>query len=88
MGTLLKNNWETTINDIARVARVSKATVSLVMKGSPKISSKTRDKVMAVIRILRYQPNEEARKLAQRRWTGSSRIGFEVVPSDEIFPPG
>jgi len=64
----MTNQGNTTILDIAKQAGVSKATVSLVMNGSPKVSSKTCAKVKSIIETLRYQPNEEARKLAHRRW--------------------
>lgn len=67
----LKNDFGTTIGDIARQAGVSKATVSLVVNGSSKISAETCGKVLAVIQSLNYQPNEEARKLARRRWSAS-----------------
>ena len=62
----------TTIRDIAAQAGVSKATVSMVLNGSPRISSKTSEKVWAIINVLNYQPSEEARKLAQRRWSGTA----------------
>ena len=88
MGNSLWNHSGATIKDIAREAGVSKATVSLVINGSPKISSRTHEKVKAIIQNLCYQPSEEARKLAKRRWTGSLRADFEVVPADEVFPPG
>jgi len=66
----------TTIRDIAQQAGVSKATVSMVLNDSPKISSKTREKVWSIIRGLHYQPSEEARKLAQRRWAVSAQNGL------------
>lgn len=65
----MQNSSGTTIRDIARQAGVSKATVSLVMNGSPKVSAKTRAEVWAVVHGLDYRPSEEARKLAQRRWS-------------------
>lgn len=71
----------TTISDIARQAGVSKATVSLVMNGSPKVSSKTCERVRAVVQALQYQPNEEARKLAHRRWLAPIAATFEAVPA-------
>jgi len=69
----------TTIRDIAQKAGVSKATVSMVLNGSPKISSKTSEKVWAIINVLHYQPSEEARKLAQRRWPSSD--SSELIPA-------
>ncbi len=75
-----------TISDIAQQAGVSKATVSLVMNGSPKVSTRTCEKVRAVIQDLHYQPNEEARKLALRRWPGSVPAAFEPAPANPAFP--
>ena len=69
----------TTIRDIAFQAGVSKATVSMVLNGSPKISSKTREKVWAIIHGLNFQPSEEARKLAQRRWPAQAEN--DLVPA-------
>ncbi len=57
-----------TLLDVARQAGVSKATVSMVLNGSNKISPKTFEKVRAVMDGLQYRPNPVARKLAQKRW--------------------
>jgi DNA-binding LacI/PurR family transcriptional regulator len=46
-----------TINDVAREAEVSIATVSKVINNKGKISDKTRKKVIQVIKNLHYQPN-------------------------------
>jgi LacI family transcriptional regulator len=75
----MKTKSGATILDIALQAGVSKATVSLVMNGSPKVSSKTCERVKAIVQSLNYQPNEEARKLAQRRWSTSVASGFRVI---------
>ncbi len=56
-----------TINDVARVANVSKKTVSRVINNSPLLSEKTRDKVLAVIKDLGFTPNLQARALALKR---------------------
>lgn len=53
-----------TINDIARIAGVSKKTVSRVINDSPLLTGETRDKVKAVIEQLGYVPNPQARALA------------------------
>lgn len=56
-----------TINDIARIAKVSKKTVSRVINQSPLVSDDTRDKVNAVIDELGFVPDPQARGLAFRR---------------------
>lgn len=56
-----------TINDIARMAGVSKKTVSRVINRSPLLNEDTRRKVDEVIRAAGYVPNPQARALALRR---------------------
>ena len=56
-----------TINDVARLANVSKKTVSRVINKSPLLSEKTRLQVEQVIAELGYVPNPQARALALRR---------------------
>lgn len=56
-----------TINDIARLAGVSKKTVSRVINRSPLLNEETRDRVAQVIRDTGYVPNPQARALALRR---------------------
>ena len=56
-----------TINDIARLAQVSKKTVSRVINKSPLVTEETRTKVEAVIRKHDFEPNPQARGLALRR---------------------
>lgn len=56
-----------TINDIARMAEVSKKTVSRVINRSPLLNRETRDKVEAIIRETGYVPNPQARALALGR---------------------
>lgn len=64
-----------TIKDIAREAGVSDATVSLSFSGHPRISEKTRTKVLKVAARLKYSPNLPARAL---RSGGINAIGFVV----------
>lgn len=51
------------IYDIARLSGVSIATVSRVVNGSPKVSQKTKEKVLAVMQENEYTPNVFARGL-------------------------
>jgi len=56
-----------TINDIARIARVSKKTVSRVINRAPFVKDETRQRVDAVMNELGYVPDPQARGLALRR---------------------
>ena len=51
------------IYDIAKLANVSIATVSRVVNNSPKVSPKTKEKVLAVMKENEYTPNAFARGL-------------------------
>lgn len=73
------NSKRITINDIARLAGVSKATASLVLNGRGKdlrVAAKTCERVRAIAEEYHYQPNIHARLLNTRR---SHTIGL-VVP--------
>src|SRR3954466_7754855 len=73
-----------TSKDVARIAGVSQSTVSYVMTGKRPISKTTRDRVLAAMEQLTYEPNAGARALAGRR----TRVIGLVVPfgtaSDKI----
>ncbi|HRO32176.1 MAG TPA: LacI family DNA-binding transcriptional regulator [Brevundimonas sp.] len=56
-----------TINDVARLAGVSKKTVSRVINNSPFVREETRAKVEAVIAESGFSPDPQARGLAFRR---------------------
>jgi LacI family transcriptional regulator len=64
---LVQTAMKPTINDIARIAGVSKKTVSRVINDSPSLTQETREKVRAVITELGYVPNPQARALALGR---------------------
>src|SRR5215813_15453850 len=66
----------TTLADIARELGVSKMTVSRAINNHPEINAETRERVLAVARRLRYQPNQHARALITNR---SYLLGM-VVP--------
>ncbi|HKM18180.1 MAG TPA: LacI family DNA-binding transcriptional regulator, partial [Limnochordia bacterium] len=56
-----------TIDDIAKKANVSKATVSKVINSYSGINEKTRQAVLKVMREHNYWPNTTARSLSMQR---------------------
>jgi LacI family transcriptional regulator len=66
----------TTIKDIAKECDVSLSTVSLVLNNNPRISEKTRNRVLASVKKHGYQPNIHARGLASQ----TSQVISVVVP--------
>ncbi len=56
-----------TINDIARLANVSKKTVSRVINESPFVREETRTRINEIIRSTGFTPDPQARGLAFRR---------------------
>jgi len=53
-----------TINEIAKLANVSKSTISRVLNQSGPVSAKTKKAVLTAVERLNYKPNEIARSLA------------------------
>ncbi len=67
----------TTIADVARVAKVSKATVSRVLAGqSQYIRAETRQRVLAAIEELGYHPSHAARSLKSKRSCTLGIVGY------------
>lgn len=58
---------EPTIIDIAQRAGVSKSLVSLALRGSPRVSPRSRAAILRAVRELGYRPNAMARGLSSRR---------------------
>lgn len=65
-----------TLNDIAKIAKVSTSTVSRAIANNPKISVATREKIFKIMRELNYHPNIIARSLANK----STRIIGIIIP--------
>ena len=66
----------TTIKEIAKLAGVSRSTVSRVINNDPNVSDKTRTKVQAIIDQVGYQPNPVARSLI----SGRTQVLGLVIP--------
>ncbi len=73
-----------TIKEVAKEAGVSVATVSYVIndRKDVKISDKTRKKVLQVINLLDYAPNQAAKALASKR---KSQIGLALSKTSNLM---
>ena len=72
------------ILDIARMAGVSRGTVSRVLNNQTDVSDETRQKVLDVIERLNYRPNFSARHM---RTDNSNLIGFGLITDEVITTP-
>lgn len=73
-----------TIKDIARIAKVSPATISLVINEKPGVGSETRDRVRKIVKGLNYTPNLVARSLVKGQ---SHHIAMLITDTrNPIFP--
>ena len=70
------------IEDVAKRAGVSIATVSLALNGSEKVNANTRERIEALAREMHYQPNPNAKRLAMRK---SRQIGLVVPDIENIY---
>lgn len=79
-----------TITDVAALAGTSKGTVSFVLNGRPGVAAETRDRVLAAMAELGWQPSQPARSLSTSR---ANAIGLvlartpETLRSDSFFAP-
>lgn len=71
-----------TIGDVARMANVSKGTVSAVLNNKNTVSEATRKKVLKVIEKLNYRPNQVARSLSSRQ---TKSIGLVIKEIDNPY---
>jgi DNA-binding LacI/PurR family transcriptional regulator len=79
----------TTLEEVAHLAGVSRATVSRVVNGSPRVSPDVRIDVQAAIDRLGYIPNRAARSLVTRRSDSIAVVITEPTGrlfSDPFFP--
>jgi DNA-binding LacI/PurR family transcriptional regulator len=74
--------------DVGRLAGVSHQTVSRVINGSRHVSPQTRERVMAAMRELGYQPNPIARALVTGRTRTLGVVSFDTTlygPASTLF---
>jgi LacI family transcriptional regulator len=76
-----------TLEEVARLAGVSRNTVSLAIRQSPRVNPITRDRVLRIVRETGYRPNYAARALAGRRTTtvGLVRFGSSKMQGDSFY---
>lgn len=89
MPSVQKSSSNLNLEDIARLTGFSRSTVSRVLNNHPHVSSRTRERVMKVIREYNFQPNPAARALATQR----SQVLSVLIPyivsdlfQDTYFP--
>ena len=73
---------EVKLDDVARRAGLSRATVSLALNGSPKVNEKTRERVLAIAKEMKYRPNPYARNLVTRK---SRQIALVVPDIENVY---
>lgn len=69
-----------TLEEVAEVAGVSRATASRVIRGAPNVSEKAREQVLAAAAQLSYSVNRAARSLVTRR---TDSVAFLVAETQE-----
>jgi LacI family transcriptional regulator len=76
-----------TLEEVARIAGVSRNTVSLAIRLSPRVNTVTRERVLRIVRETGYRPNYAARALAGRRTTtvGLVRYGSSKMQGDSFY---
>jgi DNA-binding LacI/PurR family transcriptional regulator len=81
--TLAGDRAPPTLEEVAALAGVSRATVSRVVNGSPRVSPAARSLVQQAIAELGYVPNRAARSLVTRRTDSIALVMSE--PEDRVF---
>ena len=75
-----------TIADIAKIANVSKTTVSFVLNNKPGVSQKTRQKVLSIIDKTNYRPTLNSRRLYYNKTFTIAVVFDKSVPAfDNLF---
>lgn len=77
----VRRNSQITLEDIAKIMKVSRVTVSKALRGHPDISEETAERARKIASDLGYSPNYFARNLSAKR---SNMVGL-VVPKIAHF---
>lgn len=72
-----------TISEIARIAQVSKGTVSKALNNYPGINENTRKRILDLVKEMGYEPNAAAQALAFRR-TGNIGLVIPHTPEHSL----
>src|SRR5437868_14120940 len=72
-----------TSEQVAQLARVSRATVSRALNGSARVSDEARERVHAAIAALGYEPDVVAQSLVRQR---SRVLAVNLFPEDNTLP--
>ena len=73
-----------TIADIARVAGVSKATVSRALNDSPLVNADTRERVWAIARDHGFEMNDSARRLSRRQSNVVALVTYPYQANEQV----
>lgn len=75
-----------TINDIARLAGVSPAAVSIAINGKKGISEKTRSQILKIVEVTNYYPNPNSKRLLSKRTNNITIMMRKDLPAiDQLF---
>ena len=74
------------LDDVAKLAGVSKGTASRVLNNRGYISQQTRERIEAAVKELNYYPNENARNLLKRRSGMIGVVEMCIRDSSHIVP--
>ncbi|MCC6175504.1 MAG: LacI family DNA-binding transcriptional regulator [Chloroflexi bacterium] len=77
-----------TLEEVARLAGVSRNTVSLAIRDDPRVNPRTRERVLGIVRETGYRPNHAARVLAARKSSTIGLVHFGNMPeADSYYDP-
>ncbi len=82
---MAKDGGSVTSHDVARIAKVSQATVSRVLRDDPRVRPDTRQRVLRALAETRYEPNAAARAFRTSRTDSIgvvvARLSYQLYPA-------